>query len=52
MHDTVEQAWASAHAEHGPVACIWLLPECDWTSGQRISHKTTHVYKTGTVSQA
>jgi len=44
MHDIVGQAWVSAHAEHGPVACIWLLSECDWTSGYRISHKKyTHV---------
>ena len=39
MHDIVGRAWASAWAECGPVACIWLLSEYDWTSGRRISHK-------------
>ena len=39
MHDIVGRAWVSARAEHGPVAGIWLLSKCDWTSGHKISHK-------------
>jgi len=38
MHDIVGRAWTSARTERGPVACIWLLSECDWTSDHRISH--------------
>ena len=41
MHDIVRWAWSSARAEHGAVTCIWLSSECDWTSGHRISPKST-----------
>ena len=33
------RVWANACAERRLVACIWLLSECDWISGHRISHK-------------
>ena len=58
MHDIVGWVWATAHAEHGPVACTWLSSQCDWTSGHRIWHKkyslhmcTTHVYNTCTTQE-
>ena len=44
MHDIVGRAGVSAHAERRPVACIWPLWECNWTSGHRICQKAyTHV---------
>ena len=49
MHSIVGQAWTSVCAA---VACVWLLSECDWTSGHRIlCKKYTLVYNTATVSQ-
>ena len=37
MHDIIEKAWVSTCAERRPVTWIWLLSECDWASGHRIS---------------
>jgi len=53
MHDIVGQAWVSPRAECGPVACMHMTAIRMWLNlrPQNIT-KSTHVYNTGTVSQA